>query len=86
MNITIRIIYQGYAAKLMQRGDFEVNRKRYEKYPDYEAAFVAFEWLKEIRKEAHAEEIIEVIYNDDINITDLVKKLDNAQYQDDLPF
>jgi hypothetical protein len=65
MDIAIKIIYQGYAAKLMQRGAFTVNRKRYEKYPDYEAAYITYDWLKEIRKQAHLEEIIEVIYNDE---------------------
>jgi hypothetical protein len=86
VNITIRIIYQGYASKLMQRGDFPMNAKRYEKYPDHESAYVAYNWLKKIRKEAHVNELIEVIYNDDRDITELVKKLDNAQYQDNLPF
>lgn len=86
MNITIRIIYQGFTSKLMQRGSFPVNIKRYEKFPDHEAAYVAHDWLKEIRKEAHVEEILEVIYNEDHDITDLVKKLDNTQYQDNLPF
>lgn len=86
MNITIRIIFQGYAAKLMQRASFPVNLKRYEKYPDLEAAYVAYAWLKQIRNEAHINEIIEVIYNEDLDITDLVKKLDNARYQDNLPF
>jgi gamma-glutamyl-gamma-aminobutyrate hydrolase PuuD len=86
MDITIKIIYQGYAAKLMQRGDFTVNRKRYEKYPDHEAAYIAYDWLKEIRKKGHVKEIIEVIYNDDQDITVLVKKLDNVRFQDNLPF
>lgn len=86
MNISIKIIYQGYAAKLMQRGDFPVNVKRYEKYPDHEAAYIAYDWLKEIRKQGHVKEIIEVIYNDDQDITSLVKKLDHGQYQDNLPF
>jgi hypothetical protein len=86
MNITIRIIYQGYAAKLMQRGSFPVNVKRYEKYPDHEAALVAYDWLKEIRKEASVTEILEIMYNDDRDIIELVKKLDNARFQDNLPF
>jgi hypothetical protein len=86
MNITIRIIYQGYAAKLMQRGDFIVNVKRFEKYPDHEAAYIAYDWLKEIRKQGLVKEIIEVIYNDSLDITDLVKKLDNAKVLDNLPF
>lgn len=85
MNIIIRIIYQGSAAKLMQRGSFPVNTKRFKENADQEAARVAFEWLKQIKREMHVNGIVEVVYDGEKNITELVKKLDKYMI-DTLPF
>lgn len=78
MNITIRIIYQGYTSRIMRRAEFKVNMKRFNEDPDQEAARVAMDFLKMIRKEGHIEGIIEVVYNDDKNITEIVKNMENA--------
>jgi ribosomal protein L25 (general stress protein Ctc) len=78
MNITIRIIYKGYTSRIMQRGEFRVNAYPYKQNPHQEAARVAFAWLQRIRREAHVEEIIEVVYNDDNDITELVRALEKA--------
>jgi hypothetical protein len=78
VNITIRIIYQGYAARIMRRGSFSVDPFGFEVNPNQEAARVAIEFLKMIRKEGHIEEIIEVIYNGEHDITELVIEEDKA--------
>jgi hypothetical protein len=78
MNIIIRIIYRGYASKIMRRGEFKVSMKQFKEDPDRVAANEAMKFLKMIRKEGHIEEIIEVVYNDDHDITALIKDLDNA--------
>jgi predicted O-methyltransferase YrrM len=78
MKITIRIIYQGYAAKLMQRASFAVNQKAFKVDPDRKAARIAYEWLKEIKREGHVQEIVKVIYNNDQDITELVKELEKS--------
>jgi hypothetical protein len=62
----------------MQRGEFKVNAYHYKQNPQQEASRVAFDWLKQVRKEAHVEEIIEVIYNDVNDITELVRALEKA--------
>jgi hypothetical protein len=78
MNITIKVIYRGYEARLMRRGSFPVNSFEFEIDPDQEAARVAYEWIKQIRREGHIEEIIEVFYNGENDITELVKEIDGA--------
>jgi hypothetical protein len=78
MHITIRIIYKGYSSRLMQRASFPVNAFEFEINPDKEAARVANEWIKQIRREIHVEEILEVIYDDNKDITELVKALEKA--------
>jgi hypothetical protein len=65
MQITIRIIYKGYSSRLMRRGSFPVNSKLFKEDPIKEAARVACEWIKQIRRESHIEEIIEVNYDED---------------------
>lgn len=62
----------------MQRGSFPINPFEFKVEPDKEAARVAMEFLKMIRKEGHIEEIIEVVYNDDKDITELVKELNKG--------
>jgi hypothetical protein len=81
MNIIIKVIYKGYTSKIMQRGEFKVNAYHYNQNPHQEAARVAFAWLQQIRREAHLEEIIEVVYNDEHDITESVIKLDEAPIQ-----
>jgi hypothetical protein len=82
MNITIRIIYQGYTSRIMRRGSFPVDPFEFEVNPNQEAVRVAMEFLKMIRKEGHIEEILEVVYNGDKDITELVIKLDKAPLDD----
>jgi hypothetical protein len=76
--ITIKFIYQGYSTKIMRGGSFPVNIRRFKDNPEREAARIAFEWMKEIRKEGHIEEILKVTYDEDHDITDLVIALEKA--------
>lgn len=62
----------------MQRGSFPVHSFEFNINPDKEAARVANGWIKQIRRIGHIEEIIEVFYAEDKNITDLVKELEKA--------
>jgi hypothetical protein len=57
----------------MQRGSFPVNPFEFEINPDKEAARVANEWIKQIRRENHVEKILEVNYDDNKDITELCK-------------
>lgn len=76
MTITIKIIYKGYESRFLRRADFKVNSFEYEIDPNKEAAHVAYEWLKQIGREGHVSEIINVTYNETNDITEMVKELD----------
>lgn len=78
MNITIRIIYKGYEARIMRRGSFPVDPFEFKVDPNKEAARVAYEWVNQIRREGHISEIIEVVYDQDKDMTELVKELGEA--------
>jgi hypothetical protein len=88
MKITIRIIYQGYASKLTQQASFPVDDFEFEVNSDNEAARVAFVWWKLLKKDLSYQAVIEkVVYNEENDITELVKELDNAPLSDlNLPF
>lgn len=87
MQISIRIIYKGNA-RIMQKGIFPVNSYHFKQDPDQEAARIAHEWWKKIKKEmSYRAKIESVTYNEEIDITALVKKLDNIPLSGlDLPF
>lgn len=62
----------------MQSGSFPVLNSAYKKDPDWTAAIAAYEWIQQIKVKFAASEdfrIDQVVYNDDIDITDLVKKV-----------
>ncbi len=87
MNITIKIIYKGYEVKTLSQGSFEVRNNQFKRDPQGEAALMAYKWIKQIRRESHLSEIIKVAYNEENDITGIVKQMDNAPIPDlDLPF
>jgi hypothetical protein len=78
MKIVIKIIYKVYGIKSMQCGAFPLNPKKFKEDPDQEAARVAFNWLKEIKREMNVEEIVEVVYDGDQDITGSVKEFEQG--------
>lgn len=89
MNINITIHYRSTSdSRLLQSGYFPVNSLEFKKDPNKEAARVAYEWWKLIKRDMSFQVIIDkVTYNEEHNITELVKQLDDAPIPDiDLPF
>lgn len=87
MKISIRIIYQANGNKIMQKADFPVNYRKSKENPDQTAARVASYWLNQIKHEMNIADILKVVYNEDIDITELVKQLEESPIPDmDLPF
>jgi hypothetical protein len=76
--ITIKIIYREYESRIMRRGSFSMNPKRFREDPDHEVARVAFARLHQFNREEYIKEIIEIVYNDDKDGTDIVKTLEKA--------
>lgn len=85
MKVTIKIIYTSDGTtKIMQRASFPVNTKYFKDDPDQEAARVAFDWWKHIKRNMfHRVLINEIFYNENHDITKLVKELDKTPIPDD---
>lgn len=82
--IVIQIFYTVYDNKIMRKGEFRVNSRLYQQYPDLEAAKVANKWFRDIQKEhGFAAEIIKVVYEGK-DITHLIA--DNKTDESELPF
>ncbi|WP_349730023.1 hypothetical protein [Peribacillus frigoritolerans] len=78
MNINIKVYLHSKENKLLQSGSFSVLSSDFKKAPDWTAAIAAYEWIQQIKNSFAASDdfrIDQVLYNDDIDITELVKKV-----------
>ncbi|MBT2603713.1 hypothetical protein J7E55_11870 [Bacillus sp. ISL-53] len=78
MNINIKVYLHAKNTKFMQSGSFPVLPSVFKKEPDWTAAIAAYEWIQQIKNNYAASEdfrIDQVIYNEDNDITELVKKV-----------
>lgn len=78
MNINIKVYLHAKETKFMQSGSFPVLPSVLKKEPDWAAAIAAYEWIQQIKISFAASEdfrIDRVIYYEDIDITELVKKV-----------
>ena len=88
MNINISIHLYAHGNNCFKGGSFAVMPSDFKKDSDWTAAIVAFEWIKQIKRELGFSDdfrITKVYYNEDIDITELVKKVEPIDH-DDLPF
>ncbi|MFJ7993564.1 hypothetical protein ACIQY5_15485 [Peribacillus frigoritolerans] len=78
MNINIKVYLYSKGTKFLQSGSFPVPNAKYKEDPDWTAAVAAYEWIQQIKSNYAASKdfrIDQVIYNDDVDITELVKKV-----------
>ncbi|CAH0185216.1 hypothetical protein SRABI133_01527 [Peribacillus simplex] len=78
MNINIKVYLHAKGTKFLQIGSFAVLSSDFKKDPDWTAAVTAYEWIQQIKISFAASadfRIDQVVYNDDIDITELVKKV-----------
>ncbi|GLB60130.1 hypothetical protein NCCP133_22620 [Cytobacillus sp. NCCP-133] len=71
----------------MRRGEFYVRDQDFRADADFAVSIVAYEWIQQqLNETGHRETVIEkVTWNEQNNITDLVKKIQPV-IKDDLPF
>lgn len=64
MQILIQLHYLVNGGKSLQQGDFKVNERNYKLDPDKEAAKVAYEFYKKVKRE-HVYDVLifKVLYN-----------------------
>ncbi|USK76645.1 hypothetical protein [Peribacillus frigoritolerans] len=78
MSINIKVYLHAKGTNFLQSGSFPVTTSDYKKDPDLTAAVVAYKWIQQIKSNFAASKdfhIVQVIYNDDIDITELVRKV-----------
>lgn len=78
MNINIKVYLHSKETRFFQSGSFPVLNSDFEKDPDWTAAIAAYEWIQQIKIKFAASEdfrIDQVVYNEDNDITELVKKV-----------
>jgi hypothetical protein len=74
MQVVIKLVVSVRGYEVLSNGSFPVNERLFKENPDKVAARVASEWITEMKREVEVEDIIKVVYNDDKNITELVKE------------
>ncbi|MFE3973203.1 MULTISPECIES: hypothetical protein [unclassified Peribacillus] len=76
MNITIKVYLHVKDTNFSQSGSFPVLNSDFKKDPDWTAAIAAYEWIQQINKNMGSRvRIDQVIYNEENDITELVKKV-----------
>ncbi|MCK1986254.1 MULTISPECIES: hypothetical protein [Peribacillus] len=78
MKINIKVYLHSKGTKFLQSRSFPVLNSEFKKDPDRTAAIAAYEWIQQIRIKFAASEdflIDQVTYNEEIDITELVKKV-----------
>lgn len=87
MQIHIRVLFTRYGTKAFRQANFTVNTYRFKQDPNQESARVAYDWIKQLKRESEISGLNKVVWNEENDITDLVKHLDNAPIPNlDLPF
>ncbi|WP_409297777.1 hypothetical protein V1498_06915 [Peribacillus sp. SCS-26] len=81
MKINIEVVLLVNEARSLQRGTFPVNSRRFTEDSDKEAAAVAFEWIRKLRRLSgyFAEASIVKVTYEEKDITELVKTLEGVQ-------
>lgn len=88
MKMLIKLTYIGWQSSIESKGYFPVNSRRFNENSDMAVAEVAYKWVRDILRQEHISRLIEVTYNGEHDITELVKQKLNGwnNENNDLPF
>ncbi|MDM5295325.1 hypothetical protein QUF81_19630 [Peribacillus simplex] len=75
MNINIKVYLHTKGTNFFQSGIFSVLNSDFKKDPDWTSAIAAYEWIQQINKNMGSSVRIDQVVYDDIDITELVKKV-----------
>ncbi|MEY9866426.1 hypothetical protein ABIE66_001805 [Peribacillus sp. B2I2] len=78
MNINVKVYLHAKETNFLQSGNFPVLSSDFKKDPDWTAAVATYEWIQQIKAnfaDSKDFRIDQVVYNDDIDITELVKNV-----------
>lgn len=87
MNVHIRIHLNIDGNKQRQEGMFQFNQREFKEDPEMTVGIIAYEWIEKMKHQTgyRVTEIIQVVYNEEHDITEVVKKI-RPVVKDDLPF
>lgn len=75
MQVLIKVHYTFNSVKCLQTGSFPVNYRDYKQDPDKAVSVQAVKFVIEIQKQFPEMEIIKVLFNEDIDISNLVREM-----------
>ncbi|MFS0591701.1 hypothetical protein AB1L05_08875 [Cytobacillus horneckiae] len=72
----------------LRRGNFDIKNSEFKKDPDWYISILAYEWIqKQISEyDGRKTEIVKVTWNEENDITEIVKQIRPIEPIDDLPF
>lgn len=87
MEVHIRLHLNIEGNKSRQEGKFQINNRDFNDDPDMTVGIIAYEWIQRMKHRTgyRETEITQVVYNDEQDITEVVKKI-RPVVKDDLPF
>lgn len=88
MKITIEVHLNIEGSRMMSGGEFDVNKKDFEKDANFTAAVFAYQFIEQIKNETgHRDTIIEKVIYDGVNdITEITKQIRPIVDDSILPF
>lgn len=88
MRVVIQTILHVEGNRGFRNGEFHVRDSEFKKDPDFAIAVAAYEWIQQQKRETGQRETIieKVTWNEENDITDIVREIEPALPEDDLPF
>lgn len=88
MKVVIETILNIEGNRGLSKGEFIVRTSDFKKDPNFAVAVVAYEWIQQQWRESGCREMIieKVTWNEENDITKIVKEIEPVSTKDDLPF
>lgn len=88
MKVVIQTILNVEGNRGFRNGEFHVRDGEFKKAADFAVATVAYEWIQQQKRESGQRHTIieKVTWNEDNDITQVVREIEPVLPEDDLPF
>lgn len=88
MKVVIQTILNVEGNRGFRNGEFHVRDSEFKKDPDFAVAVVAYEWIQQQWRESGCRDLIieNVTWNEENDITQIVREIEPVLPDDDLPF
>lgn len=88
MNVVIQTVLNIEGIRGYSNAEFRIKPSEFKKDPDFAIAVVAYEWIQKQWRESGCRDMIieKVTWNEENNITQIVREIEPVLPEDDLPF